>query len=61
MNIQICQKIEVAELLTERTGPKAQAAWDVEIYDRIRAVDEGRVTGIAYADVLREAEGLLIP
>lgn len=61
MNIQICKNIEVAGLLTERTDPKAQAAWDAEICDRIHAVDEGRVTGITYAEVLREAEGLLVP
>lgn len=41
--------------------PDAEAAWDSEIRDRIRAVDEGRVTGIAYEDVMREAERRLAP
>jgi hypothetical protein len=36
--------------------PEAEGAWDSEILDRIRAIDEGRVKGIAYADVMRTAE-----
>ena len=29
--------------------------------DRIRAIDEGRVTGVAYEDVMRAAESRLVP
>ena len=29
-------------------------AWDEEIRARVRAVDEGRVTGISYEDIKRE-------
>jgi hypothetical protein len=42
-----------------RTSPNtagAEAAWDSEVRDRIGAIDEGCVTGIAYEDVMREAE-----
>lgn len=41
--------------------PDAEVVWNSEIRDRIRAVDEGRVTGIPYADVIREAERRLAP
>jgi putative addiction module component (TIGR02574 family) len=39
----------------------AEAAWDAEIRDRIRAIDEGRVVGVAYEDVMRVAENRLAP
>ena len=41
--------------------PEAEGAWDSEIHDRIRAIDDGRVTGVAYEDVMRAAEKRLIP
>jgi len=34
----------------------AEAAWDVEIRERIRAIDEGREIGIPWEDVMREAK-----
>ena len=59
------QKLALAEFLLESADaapdPEAEAAWDSEIRDRIRAIDEGRVTGIAYEDVMREAEQRLLP
>ena len=36
------------------SDPDAEVVWNLEIRDRIRAVDEGRVIGIPYADVMRE-------
>ncbi len=36
---------------------EAEQSWDEEIRARIKAVDEGRVTGIAYADLKREMDG----
>jgi putative addiction module component (TIGR02574 family) len=39
----------------------AEAGWDAEIRDRIRAIDEGRVAGVAYEDVMRAAESRLVP
>ena len=33
--------------------PEADAAWDSEIRDRILLIDEGRVTEVAYEDVMR--------
>ena len=59
------QKLALAEFLLESADaapdPEAEAAWDSEIRDRIRAIDEGRVTGIAYEDVMRAAEQRLLP
>ena len=36
--------------------PEADAAWDSEIRDRILSIDEGRVTGVAFEDVMRAAD-----
>jgi hypothetical protein len=33
--------------------------WEIEIRDRVRAIDEERVTGVSYEDVMRAAEGRL--
>ena len=41
--------------LDEISDSDAEAAWDAEIRDRIRAIDEGRVTGVAHEDVMRAA------
>ena len=58
-------KLALAEFLLESadtaTDPEAEAAWDSEIRDRIRAIDEGLVTGIACEDVMRAAEQRLLP
>lgn len=45
--------LEVADAAVD---PEAAAAWDSEIRDRIRAIEEGRVVGVAYEDVMRAAE-----
>jgi hypothetical protein len=59
------QRLALASFLLESadtaSDPNAEAAWDSEIRDRIREVDEGRVTGIAYADVIEEAARRLAP
>ncbi len=34
--------------------PVAEQSWDEEIRARIKAVDEGRVTGITYDDLRKE-------
>jgi len=65
MDLPPQQRLALASFLLESADaaldPDAEAAWDSEIRDRIRAVDEGRVTGIAYEDVMREAERRLAP
>lgn len=65
MDLPPHQRLALASFLLESadaaTDPDAEAAWDSEIRDRVREVDEGRVTGIAYADVMREAERRLAP
>ena len=65
MDLPPRQKLALAEFLLESVDaaadPEAEAAWDFEIRDRIRAVDEGRVIGVAYADVMRSAEERLVP
>lgn len=59
------QRLVLAEFLLESADTaadtEAEAAWDAEIRDRIRAVDEGRVIGVAYEDVMRAAERRLAP
>ena len=59
------QKLALAEFLIESADvaadPEAEAAWDSEIRERIRAIDEGRVTGVACEDVMRAAEQRLVP
>ena len=59
------QRLALAEFLLESTNaaadPDAEEAWDSEIRERIRAIDEGRVTGIAYENVMRAAETRLAP
>ncbi len=59
------QKLALAGFLLESAeyaaDPEAEAAWDSEIADRIRAIDEGRVTGVAYEEVMRAAERRLAP
>ncbi len=53
------QRVALAGFLLESAAgavdPEAEAAWDSEIRDRIRAIDEGRVIGVAYEDVMRAA------
>lgn len=65
MDLPPHQKLALAEFLLEsadaEADPEAEAAWDSEIRDRIRAIDKGRVTGIAYEDVKRTAERRLSP
>ena len=65
MDLPPRQKLALAEFLLESADtaadPEAEAAWDSEIRDRIRAIDEGRVTGVAYEDVMRAAERRLLP
>jgi hypothetical protein len=59
------QRLVLAELLLESaniaTNPLAQNAWDEEIRHRIKGIEEGHVTGIAYSDVMRAAEKRLAP
>ena len=65
MDLPPRQKLALAEFLLESAeaaaDPEAEAAWDSEIRDRIRAIDEGRVAGVPYEDVMRSAEARLAP
>jgi putative addiction module component (TIGR02574 family) len=40
----------------EEVDPEVEAAWDAEIRERIRAIDEGREEGIPHEDVMRAIE-----
>ena len=57
------EKITLAGLLLETASEPmdlgADAAWETELDDRIHAIDEDRVTGVAYEDVMKEATSLL--
>jgi putative addiction module component (TIGR02574 family) len=65
MDLPPRERLALASFLLESaeaaSDPDAEAAWNSEIRDRIREIDEGRVTGIAYADVMREGERRLVP
>ena len=65
MDLPPRQKLALAEFLMESAegegDPEAEAAWDSEIRDRIRAIDAGRVTGVSYETAMRAAEQRLMP
>ena len=65
MDLPPRQKLALAEFLLESADaaadPEAEAAWDSEIRERIRSIDEGRSAGVAYEEVMRAAEGRLVP
>lgn len=65
MDLPPRQKFALAESLLASadgaTDPEAEAGWDFEIRDRIRAIDDGRVVGLSYEDVMRSAEARLVP
>ena len=65
MDLPLRQRLALAEFLLESADaaadPEAEAAWESEIRQRIRAIDEGQITGIAYEDVMRAAERRLAP
>jgi hypothetical protein len=65
MDLSSRQRLALAEFLLQSADaavdPEAEAAWESEIRDRIRAIDEGRVAGVAYAEAMREAEKRLSP
>jgi len=65
MDLPAQQRLALAGFLLENldaaSDPGAEAAWDSEIRDRIREIDEGRVAGIGYAEVMQEAERRLAP
>ncbi len=65
MELPSRQKLALAGFLLECADSAADsdvdAAWDSEIRNRIRAIDEDSVTGISYEDVMRTAEERLVP
>ena len=65
MDLPPRQRLALAEFLLESADaaadPETEAAWDSEIRDRVRALKEARVSGIAYEDVMRAAERRLAP
>ena len=59
------QRLALAGFLLEMDDstdqPQVDEAWEQEIQHRITAVDSGVVKGIAYNDVMREADQRLAP
>ena len=59
------QRLTLARLLIELDDPGSDAdiegAWDAEIRARVRAVEEGRVEGIPYEQVLARVDQRLAP
>ena len=60
MELPSRQRLALAELLLGSgdavAEPEAETSWDAEIRDRVKAIDEGRVTGVAYQDVRQAAQ-----
>lgn len=56
------QKLVLAEYLLESAEAEggidadAEEAWETEIQDRIRGIDEGRIAGVSYDAVMKAAE-----
>jgi putative addiction module component (TIGR02574 family) len=59
------QRLALARFLIEMDDPAAdedvQQAWDAEISERVRAVQEGRTEGIPYEQVLARVDRRLGP
>jgi putative addiction module component (TIGR02574 family) len=59
------QRLTLVRLLLDLDQPgkgdEIEAAWDEEIRARVKAVDEGRVTGIAYDQIKKEVTNRFIP
>ena len=59
------QRLALARFLIEMDDPAAdedvQQAWDAEISERVRAVQEGRTEGIPYEQVLARVDLRLRP
>ncbi|MBE7502691.1 MAG: addiction module protein [Verrucomicrobiales bacterium] len=59
------QRLALARFLIEMDDPAAdedvQQAWDEEISERVRAVQEGRTAGIPYEQVLARVDRRLGP
>jgi Putative addiction module component. len=57
------QRFALAGFLLEMDDASDQSeveeAWEKEIQERIQAIDSGRTIGIAYSDVMSEADQLL--
>jgi putative addiction module component (TIGR02574 family) len=60
MDLPPHQKLALAELLLQAdesfVGSDVEIAWEAELSDRLRAIDEGRETGVPYEEVMRAAE-----
>lgn len=65
LSLPLPQRLALAGFLLESAeaapDPESEAAWDAEIRDRIQAIDDGRVQGVPYSGVIREAEKRLSP
>jgi putative addiction module component (TIGR02574 family) len=59
------QRLTLVRLLLDLDQPgkggEIESAWDEEIRARIKAVDEGRVTGIPYDQIKKEVTNRFIP
>lgn len=63
LDLPLDQRLTLAGLLLESTDTgegETDSAWESEIGDRLQAVQEGRVVGLAYEDVMQEAKRRLV-
>lgn len=62
MQLSSRQKLVLAEHLMESADAEggidadAEQAWEAEIQDRIRGLDQGEVAGVSYEEVMNAAE-----
>lgn len=60
MDLSPEDRLVLAEILLQSTETadeaEVSAAWEVEIRERIRAIEEGRDVGIPHEEVMREME-----
>jgi putative addiction module component (TIGR02574 family) len=65
LELSVQQRLALAKFLIESAegqgDPDAEAVWEKEIGDRVEAIDEGKVVGTSYEDVIRAVRSRFLP
>ena len=65
LELPVQQRFALAEFLIESaygTGDAgSESAWEQEINERIQAIDQGKVLGTPYDDIMRAARSRFLP
>lgn len=65
LELPTSQRLTLARILLDLSennddfSPEAEAAWEEEIQNRIRAIEDGSAKGVPYEQVMREAQDRL--